>query len=471
MSAKAQYITTTLPYVNADPHVGFAMEIIQADAIARWKELQGAEVFFNTGADEHGLKIYRKAEEEGKDAQAYVDKYAEKFKDLKDLLNLHPNLHFIRTTDEKHIKAAQEIWKRCEKDIYKKKYKGLYCVADEMFVKETELIDGKCPNHPTLDLVEIEEENYFFKLSNYKDKLKEYLGRRDSVIPEWRRAEALNIVDALDDFSISREKSRLPWGVPVPGDESQVMYVWFDALTSYISTLGWPFDSAQGQPDLFKKFWDKGETLQLAGKDQVKFQSVMWQSMLMAAGLKNTDRIFYHGHITSGGQKMSKSLGNVINPKEFVAEYGVDALRYYLLRHISTFEDGDITPESFKEAYNANLANGIGNLTSRIMKLAETNLSAPVAIEVKFHGTLEEAMEKFELGKAMNHIWSEIGDLDRYIQESKPWETKDAAVITELVQKLAHIGHSLKAYMPETSERIIAAIKANKLESGLFPRK
>lgn len=420
-----------------------------------------------SGTDEHGLKIYRKAQEEGRDVQEYVDEYAEKFKSLKDLLNLSPDLHFIRTTDEKHIKAAQEMWKRSmgKGDIYKKKYKGLYCVADEAFVKETDLVDGKCPNHPTLDLVEIEEENYFFKLSNYKDKLKEYLSKEGVVVPEWRRVEALNIADALEDFSISREKSRLPWGVPVPGDDTQVMYVWFDALTSYISTLGWPEEGD------FDTFWDKGNTLQLAGKDQVKFQSVMWQAMLMAAGVKNTDQIFYHGHITSGGQKMSKSIGNVIHPKELVDEYGVDALRYYLLRHISTFEDGDITPESFKEAYNANLANGVGNLTSRIMKLAETNLSGPVDTKPTTHATLEETMEKFELGKAMNHIWSEIGELDRHIQETKPWETKDTGIITELVQKLAHIGYSLKAFMPETSEKILAAIKANKLETGLFPRK
>jgi methionyl-tRNA synthetase len=465
--AESFYITTTLPYVNADPHVGFAMELIQADVIARWKELSGKEVFFNTGTDEHGLKIFRKAEEEGRDPQEYVNEYAEKFRGLKDTLDLHPNLHFIRTTDAKHIEAAQELWKRSlEKgDIYKKKYKGLYCVADEAFVREADLVDGKCPNHPTLDLVEIEEENYFFKLSNYKDKLKEYLSTEGVVVPGHRRLEALTIAEALEDFSISREKSRLPWGIPVPGDDTQVMYVWFDALTSYISTLGWP----NGED--FKKFWNQGETLQLAGKDQVKFQSVIWQAMLMSADVKNTDTIFYHGFVNSGGQKMSKSIGNVINPKDLVDEYGAGALRYYLLRHVSTFEDGDITPESFKEAYNANLANGIGNLTSRIMKLAETNLSGPVHFETKLHGTLRDAIEHFELVKAMNHIWGEIGDLDRYIQETKPWETKDVVLITELVEKLAHIGYSLQTFMPETSDKILSAIKANKLETGLFPRK
>jgi methionyl-tRNA synthetase len=464
---KPFYITTTLPYVNAEPHIGFALEIVQADIIARWAEMQGTEIFFNTGTDEHGTKIYKKAEEEGRDVQGYVDEYAEKFRSLKEKLGLHPSLHFIRTTDERHIKAAQEMWKRCfdKGDIYKKKYKGLYCVADEAFVREADLVDGKCPNHPTLDLQEIEEENYFFKLSNYKDKLKEYI-TSGTVVPDWRGEEALSIIDAMDDFSISREKERLPWGVPVPDDESQVMYVWFDALTSYISTLGWP------ESGDFDKFWAEGETLQLAGKDQVKFQSVIWQSMLMSAGLPNTKKIFYHGFINSGGQKMSKSLGNVISPDDLIKDYGIDALRYYLARHVSTFEDSDVTPESFKEAYNGNLANGIGNLTARIMKLAESNLTGPADIsDNEFHGSLKTALENFEIQKAMNHIWQEIAGLDREIQEKKPWESKDKDVIAVLVQKLSHIGHSLAPFMPDTSSKILSAIKANRMPAPLFARK
>ncbi len=465
MDSKNLYITTTLPYVNADPHIGFAFELVQADIIARVKKLQGFNVFFNTGTDEHGMKIFQKAKEEGKDPQAYVDEYAEKFKQLKNNLNLDPGLHFIRTTDSKHIEAAQEIWKKCFKkgDIYKKKYKGLYCVGDEAFVKESDLVDGKCPNHPNMDLVEIEEENYFFKLTNYKEQLKEYLNKKESVIPETRRKEAQSIVDALEDISISRDKSRFSWGVPVPEDDSQVMYVWFDALTSYISTLGWP------NSDEFDKFWTNGQTLQLAGKDQVKFQSIIWQAMLFSADLPNTKTVLYHGFITSGGKKMSKSLGNVINPNDLIEKYGVDALRYYLAREVTPFEDSDVTEEKFKVAYNANLANGLGNLVSRVMKMAEDNLEEAVKIVEfedmnKFFGIINN----FEINKAADYIWLEIGKMDLFIQENVPFKVvktdKDAGqkMISELVTRLYSVARMLNPILPETSSKIKELIEQNK---------
>ena len=310
---KSLYITTTLPYVNADPHIGFALEIVRADIYARYRMVCGDDVFFNTGTDEHGLKIFRKAESEGKEVQAYVDEYAAKFRSLKEALGLTEQLHFIRTTDPPHVQAAQEMWRRCvaRGDIYKRKYKGLYCVGDEAFIKETDLVNGKCPNHPSMDPMEIEEENYFFRLSAYQGKLVEYLSKEGVILPEWRRHETLQFVQGgLEDMSISRERARLSWGIPVPDDDTQTMYVWFDALTNYISTLGWPED-AEGS---YKKFWEQGERLQMAGKDQLRFQSIMWQAMLMSAGLPTTDRVIYNGFITSGGQKMSKSIGNVIDP-------------------------------------------------------------------------------------------------------------------------------------------------------------
>lgn len=476
-NAPAFYLTTTLPYVNAEAHIGFAFELVTADIIARNRALQGDEVFFNTGTDEHGLKIFRKAEEEGKDTQAYVDEYAAKFKSLKEKLGLSGVLHFIRTTDTHHKSAVQEMWKRCaaKGDIYKKKYKGLYCVGDEAFIKETELVDGKCPNHPTIAPIEIEEENYFFRLSAYEEKLLAYLSKEGVVLPEWRRQEAIQFVQrGLEDFSISRVKEKMPWGVPVPGDETQIMYVWFDALTNYISTLGWPEDK-EGN---FEKFWDKGETVQLAGKDQVRFQSIMWQAMLMSADLPTTKKVVYHGFITSGGQKMSKSLGNVIDPLTLVDEYGIDAVRYFLARHIHPFEDSDFTMEKFKEAYNAGLANGLGNLASRVMQLAQTNLEK--SVEVKFTPYPKEftnAIATHHVSTAVEYIWERIQALDQKINQTEPFKVvktdpeKGKGLIEELVHELAAIDLMLEPVMPETSKKIIEAIAANKKPVNLFPRK
>jgi len=482
---KPLYLTTTLPYVNADPHIGFALEMVQADIIARYRTLLGDDVFFSTGTDEHGLKIYRKALEEKKDPQAYVDEYAAKFRALKEKLDLYPELHFVRTTDPHHVSAAQEMWRRCEKagDIYKKKYKGLYCVGDEAFIKESDLVNGRCPNHPTMDLIEIEEENYFFALSKYQEKLLAYLSREGVILPEWRRQEAINFVKGgLEDFSISREKARLSWGIPVPGDDSQVMYVWFDALTNYISTLGWPSSAmaTEGTPeDLFEKFWTNGFTLQLAGKDQVRFQSIMWQAMLMSAGVKNTDCVCYHGFITSGGQKMSKSIGNVIDPIAIVEEYAADALRYFLARHISPFEDSDFTMERFKEAYNADLANGLGNLVARIMTLAEKNLSAPVQRPEPngFDQEYMDAIESYEYGKALEYVWSEIQRLDRKIVETEPFKLiktdpeKGRELIADLATELYEVVRMLNPFMPETNRIVKETILANKKPENLFPRK
>src|SRR3989344_1000926 len=478
------YLTTTLPYVNADPHIGFALELVQADIYVRYRALQGTSVFFNTGTDEHGLKIYRKALEEGKEPQAYVDEYAAKFRMLKEKLNLFSNIHFVRTTDPQHKAAAQEMWRRCSAagDIYKKKYKGLYCVGDEAFIKESDLIDGKCPNHPTMDLTEIEEENYFFRLSAYQEKLLAYLRREGVIVPEWRRQEAINFVEGgLEDFSVSRDTSRMGWGIPVPEDDSQVMYVWFDALTNYISTLGWPFDYAHGKPaseNLFEKFWVGGETLQLAGKDQVRFQSIMWQAMLMSAGLPNTQRVVYHGFITSGGQKMSKSIGNVIDPYAIVEEYGTDALRYYLARHIQPFEDSDFTMEKFREAYNADLANGLGNLVARILQMSSTHLAAPPDItDLKDVTEIQTDIYNFDFNKAVDHLWFRMQYLDGLIHEQRTFEVVKTNKITGqkqltyLLGQLAEIAVLLEPFMPYTSEKIKLAISENKKPENLFPRK
>lgn len=478
----ARYLTTTLPYVNADPHIGFATEIVQADTLARAWRTAGEEVFFSTGTDEHGQKIFQAAEKAGQSVQEYVDHYANEFKKLGEALSLS-NDGFIRTTEPRHVEAAQEMWRRCEAagDIYKKSYTGYYCVGCESFKTDKDLDDtGHCLVHPHLLLEEITEENYFFRFSKYQDQLLAYLGRPDSVVPEWRREEAINFVKGgLEDFSISREKARLSWGIPVPGDEGQVMYVWFDALTDYISTLGWPKD-AEGK---FATFWENGRTLQLAGKDQVRFQSLMWQAMLISADIKNTDQIFYHGFINSGGQKMSKSLGNVISPYELVEKYGTEATRYLLLRHVHPFEDSDVTWERLDEWYTANLVNGLGNLTARVMKLAEDNLSGPVAFEkgdLDIGPTFLYHLDAFRFNEALDYVFAIIGECDAYMTAKEPYKkvkSPDDGIANEgreeisfLVRKLALVATHLASSMPATSETILMAVESNKKPENLFPR-
>lgn len=471
-----RYLTTTLPYVNADPHIGFALEAVQADALARAWRLEGDEVFFNTGSDEHGQKIAEAAAKAGKPVGDYVDHYAAQFGKLKDALGLSYDA-FIRTTDEGHVAAAQEMWRRCEAagDIYKKSYTGLYCVGCESFKTEKDLADGKCAVHPNLVPEKVTEENYFFRLSAYADRLRAYLAGDAVIVPEWRREEAIRFVEAgLEDFSISREKARLSWGVPVPGDDSQVMYVWFDALTNYVSTLGWPED-ADGK---FRKFWEEGKVVQVAGKDQVRFQSVMWQAMLMSASLKNTDQVFYHGFITSGGAKMSKSLGNVISPYDLVAKYGTEATRYLLLRHAHPFEDSDITWDRLDEWYTANLVNGLGNLVARVMKLAESNLER--AVERPAADTLGDEcfarLSRYSFNEALDAAWERIAMADARMTSEEPFKTvktdpeKGRQVIAELALEVYRIARMLQPFMPLTSDAIKAAVLANRKPENLFPR-
>ena len=479
MDKKSFYITTTIPYVNADPHIGFALELVQTDAIARYHRLLLGKdnVFFSTGTDEHGQKIWEASEKQGKNVQEYVDHYADTYKRLTELLNIS-NDNFIRTTSEGHIQAAQELWHLCEAkgDIYKKKYQGLYCVGCEKFIMEKDLIDGKCEFHPTLIPETVEEENYFFNITKYRDEIIGYLNSENAVFPEWRRDEALEFAkNGMEDFSISRSKERFAWGVPIPEDEDQVMYVWFDALVNYISSLGWPHNKEN-----FEKFWKNGYIVQTAGKDMVKFQSVMWQGMLLSAGLPPTKTVIYHGFVTGeGGIRMSKSLGNVINPEEVVKEYGTDALRYFLLREVSSFEDSPFTMDRFKDAYNANLANGLGNLVSRIMTMAENNsvfkTDLPsTGLDPKF----VSFMENFNTQGAVNFIWLLIGEVDALIQSTEPFKLiktdpeKAKGIISGLIWRLENIAEHLEVLMPETSEKIQNLIKQNKKpETPLFLRK
>lgn len=481
MKKDSFFITTTIPYVNADPHIGFALELVQTDAIARYHRLNGLNVFFSTGTDEYGQKIWEASEKEGKNVQDYVDHYAQKFLELKDTLNLSYD-NFIRTTSKEHILAVQEFWRLCDAkgDIYKKIYRGLYCVGCEKFITEKDLMNGLCSLHPNLKPEIVEEENYFFRLKNYKKQLLKYLSNEKVIIPEWRRKEAIDFVeDGMEDFSISRSKKRFSWGIPIPGDDTQVIYVWFGAFVNYISTLGWP--NSKG---IFEKFWTEGKTVQTAGKDMVKFQSVMWQGMLMSAGLSTTDTVVYHGFITGdGGMKISKSLGNVINPNDIVKEYGTDALRYFLLREISPFEDSPFTMERFKDAYNSGLANGLGNLVSRVMKMATTNnISFDKDFIDKEHDSFyknyQNAINSFNLSQAMNAIWGIISWADQSIQLKQPFKKikidrhNAETDIKFLLWDLYFISELLTPFLPETSEKIKKLVSENKMpEKPLFLRK
>jgi len=472
------YITTTLPYVNAEPHIGFAMEIIRADIIARWKKSQGFDVFFNTGTDEHGAKIWQKASGEGIPVQEYVNQCATKFQDLKHLLNLSDGINFIRTTDPNHIKATEEFWRKCDLRgyIYKKNYKIKYCVGCELEKTESELVDGKCPIHPNQEIQLIEEENYFFKFSEFQKPLLElYKKQPRLVVPDFRFNEIKAFVErGLQDFSISRLKTKMPWGVPVPGDDEHVMYVWFDALVNYISAIGWPEDEAK-----FKKWWQEtGGVVQYCGKDNLRQQSAMWQAMLMAADLPPSKTIVIDGFITKNGQKISKSLGNTVDPVGIVSEYGVDALRYYVARELHPFEDSDYTEEGFKKAYNGNLANGIGNLASRITQMMIANqVSVEISEEKVENQIYINAMENFDIKAACDEIWKIIQKTDQRIQEIQPFRLvktdlqKGKEEIAYLGRELNKVAVLLSPIMPHTSRKIKEAIAENKKTDTLFPRK
>ena len=473
---KTYSITTTLPYVNADPHIGFALEIVQADMLARFYRSKGFDVVFNTGTDEHGQKIYQKAIEAGLDPEAYCDEYAAKFDGLKSSLNLSYT-HFIRTTDDHHIAAAQEFWTRCNAngDIYKKQYSIKYCVGCELEKTDSELVEGRCPIHPNRDLDLIEEENYFFAFSKYQQKLLDlYRDRPDFVMPPARMNEIRTFVEGgLNDFSISRLKAKMPWGVPVPGDDDQVMYVWFDALVNYISTLGWPKTGS-----LFDSAWP---SVQVAGKDNLRQQTAMWQAMLMSVGIEPSKQVFIHGYVTADGQKMSKSIGNVINPYDLVAEYGTDATRLYLLGGMPSWQDGDFSKEQFEILFATKLANGLGNLVSRVAAMCAK--SFPEGIDrVSFDGAdaaLEAALKEYDFRKYVDLVWDVVDAANVKIGTEEPFKLVkiDPAAakksLSELAAMIRWIGAALEPVIPATAAEILRRYESDILVAGepLFPRR
>lgn len=477
--SKTFYITTPIYYPNAKLHLGHAYTTIVCDILARAHKLQGDEVYFLTGADENTEKVVKAAKEAGKETKEYLDEIIKNFKDLFEKLEI-TNDQFIRTSDEKtHWPGVVEIWKRLEKseDIEKRIYEGLYCVGHEAFVTEKDLVDGKCPDHNETPQL-IKEENYFFKLSKYTNQIKEKIKNGElEIIPESRKNEILALLErGLEDVSFSRPADGMSVGVPVPGDPSQRVYVWGDALTNYISALGFG-----GDDELYKKFWPG---VHVIGKDILRFHAAIWPGMLLSAGLPLPKKILVHGFITSGGKKMSKSLGNVIDPIFLIDTYGAEAVRYYLARHISPFEDGDITLESFKDAYNANLANGLGNLVSRVMKMTQDNTGGLKEEKIeklekeKISEEFFQYLEKFEINKACDFIWREISEMDKFIQENQPFKIvktekeKGQEMISSLVNRLYSVAQMLTPILPETSSKIKELIKQNKTpEKPLFARK
>ncbi len=470
---KNYYITTTLPYVNAEPHIGFALEIIRADVLARYQRELGNEVFFNTGVDEHGQKIYNKAKEQGISAQDYCDQMASKFNILKESLNLSYN-SFIRTTDSAHEAAAQEFWRRClaSGDIYKKNYQTKYCVGCELEKTDSDLVNDRCPDHPNNELEIIDEENYFFRFSKYQEPLLNFYKTNPNFVrPQTKFNEIIKFVEmGLSDFSISRLKTKMPWGVAVPDDAEQVMYVWFDALVNYISCLGWPANL-----DSFNQFWPG---LQICGKDNLRQQTAMWQAMLMSAGVANSKQVLINGFITSDGQKMSKSLGNVVSPIELVEKYGTDAVRYYLLAAI-TLADGDFSLDKFLTKYNADLANGLGNLLARVTTLIEKN-NLTIELQACANSSLLEDYHKcladYDFSGALARLWEEVKVADEIITRTKPWTITDPKELHEslapLAQTLYDLGKLLLPFLPTSAAKIITTLEAKPIKKSepLFAR-
>ena len=458
------YATTSIIYTNADPHIGFALELIQADVLARLHRSKGDDVFFLTGTDEHGSKIQKAAADAGQDPDKFVDGIVEKVQEMVTLLNIS-NDDFIRTTDtERHIPTAQDIWKLIEgnDDFYMKKYKGNYCVGCECFKTERELVDGLCPIHNKKPEV-VEEENYFFKLSKYQDKLVELIESDElKIVPKERKKEVLNFIKSgLEDISFSRSRKSLSWGIPVPGNNDQTMYVWCDALTNYLSGVGYTLDKKQ-----FEQYWPAD--VHVIGKDIIRFHAVFWPAMLLSVGLPLPKEIFAHGFITKDGKKMSKTIGNVVDPIDQIKRYGADPFRYFLLRELPASNDGDYSEEMLISRINTNLAGDLGNLVYRVLTLTEKNFDGKVPKPSK--GKLAEianglpervskSMEVYDYQGALDEIWKLVRGSNQYINETEPWKIEDkeklSEIIYELLEALRFIAVTLKPFLPDSSEKII----------------
>jgi methionyl-tRNA synthetase len=470
------YVTTSIPYVNGDPHIGFAMELITGDVLARTARLRGENVIYCTGTDEHGTKVAEKAASLSKSPQEFADEVSQKFRDLGSLLGVEPD-RFIRTTDKGHMQRAQVIWKALSKDIYKAKYVGWYDVRQEEFVPEAQADPERMkPEHPQA-YQKLEEENYFFRLSRYNEQILKAIESDElKVVPKTRKNEIVSLLrEGLDDISISRPAAKLEWGIPVPGDKHQVMYVWFEALMNYITVLGYP------EHDDFKQFWPANT--QIIGKDIIRFHAAIWPAMLMSLGAALPRQLYVHGFVNVDGQKMSKSLGNVIAPSEIVEKYGADAFRYYFLRHIPSYDDGDFSWESFERAYNNELANELGNAVQRTAAMISKYQGGLIGgVPDAEHDTADylEAIEACRFDRALDIVWDQVRGLNQFIDQEKPWEIAKTGdedhlreVLANQVSDLLEIAELLQPFMPGAAAKIQGVFESGivrPLEGTLFPK-
>lgn len=465
------YITTAIPYVNGAPHIGHAEDYLLADIYARYQTMQGKNVRFQAGTDEHGNKIEKKAKEQQIDIKTYVDQNSAKFQDFLSKFDIQYT-DFIRTTDPSHTERVQKIWQRLEKHIYSSSYDGWYCEGCERFVtqKEHDENQGACPDHQT-PYQHLTESNYYFRVSDFKDEIRAAIeSGKMQILPEFRKNEVLRMLEDAPDVSISRPVAHLKWGIPVPGDTSQVMYVWMDALTNYITVLGYPDQD-------ISTYWPA--TVQVVGKDILRFHAILWPAILLGLGLPLPQTILSHGFIQVDGQKISKSLGNGIDPVEVLEKHGINAFRYFFSKHIDTFLDADFTWEKFENAYRNELANDYGNLVQRLSVLCQKNSVEKLDFSPAFIPEYTELMEKFEFTNAINKAWGMIQDVNRHIEEQKPWQLAKTAPeqarvsLSGLVKELLIANHHLKPFLPiaETVESIFTGTgQILPPEVPLFPK-
>src|SRR3989344_4440237 len=472
MAKKKFYVTAAIPYVNAPPHIGHALEFVQTNTIARYHRLLGEDVLSLSGGNENALKNVQAAEKAGEPVKEFVDKNTELFRQLAIKLNAEFDVWRKGSDTKLHFLSSQKLWQLCQKDIYEKDYEGLYCVGCETFYTPDELDEnGECFEHPGKKLDKVSEKNYFFALSKYQEKLTEiYENGKIEICPEHRKNEVLAFIkQGLQDISISRSNERAKnWGVPVPNDTSQRLYVWFDALNIYQSGIGFGWDDKT-----YQKWWPAD--LHVIGKGIIRFHAVYWPAFLLSAGLELPKAIFVHDYFTVNGQKMSKTVGNVIDPVKLIDKYGADPLRYYFLAKFNPFADGDFSEGKFVETYNADLANGLGNLVARVAKLCETSGFEFKETAPSLDKKVQSHLDEFRFDKALKIIWHQISDLDKTINDDEPWSIQGPslyAILKRYVKEIRSIAYNLRPFLPQTAQKIEKQFQGPKIELGkpLFPR-